>query len=113
MGYEINQLFVAETFQQLYADGRGRPTLSREKMQERQELCEDLAQSLAEVCLGLRFKVEASASEALARCYEGLLTPPSSLPAAEARWVAVRIAELLQWDVPDSLRAEACPETCG
>lgn len=113
MGYEINQLFVAETFQQLYTDSRGRPTLCREEVQERQELCEDLAQSLAEVCLGLRFKVDASASEALARCREGLLTPPSSLPAAEARWVAIRIAELLQWDVPDSLRAEACPRTCG
>lgn len=41
MGYEINQLFVAETFQQLYADGRGQPRLSREEMHARQELCED------------------------------------------------------------------------
>lgn len=113
MGHEINQLFVAETFQQLYADSCERPTLSREEMQARQELCEDVAQSLSEVCLGLRFKVDASSSEALARCHEGLLTPPSSLTAAEARWVAFRIAEPLQWDVPDSLRAEACPDTCG
>jgi hypothetical protein len=113
MGYEINQLFVAETFQQLYADGRGRSRLSREEMQARQELCKDIAQSLSEVCLGLRFKVDASASEALARCYEGLLTPPSSLPAAEARWVVIRFAELLQWDAPNSLRVEARPDSCG
>jgi hypothetical protein len=113
MGYEINQLFVAETFQQLYADSRGQPTLCHEKMQERQELCEDLTQSLAEACLGLHFKADAGTSEALSRCREGLLTPTSSLPASEARLVAIRIAELLQWDVPDSLRAEACPYTCG
>jgi hypothetical protein len=113
MGYEINRLFVAKTFQKLYADSRGRPTLSRDEMQVRQEICEDLAQSLAEVCLGLRFKADAGACEALLRCHEGLLTPPSSLPAPEARWAAIRTAELLQWDVPDSLRAEACQDSCG
>lgn len=113
MGYEVNQLFIAASFQALYADGRGRPTLPREELQARQELCEDLAQSLSEVCLGLRFKVDADEGEALARCHEGLLTPPSSLPEPEARWVAIRIAELLQWDVPDSLREPPCPEACG
>lgn len=113
MSYEFNQLFIADTFKALYADSRGRPTISREEMQTRQELCEDLAQSLSEVCLGLRFRADAGTSEAIVRCHEGLLTPPSSLPATEARWVAIRIAELLQWDVPDSLRTEPCPETCG
>jgi hypothetical protein len=113
MGYEFNQLFIAKTFQNLYADIRGRPTLSRDEMQVRQELCEDLAQSLAEVCRGLCLRADAGAGDALLRCHEGLLTPPSTLPAPEARWVAIRIAELLQWDVPDSLRVEACPDTCG
>lgn len=112
MGYDINQLFVAESFQGLYLDRRGRSTLPREELQARQELCEDLAQSLCEVCLGLDFKADASAKEALARCHEGLLTPPSSLPAPEARWVTTRIAELLQWEAPDFLREQPCTESC-
>lgn len=109
MGYDINQLYVADSFQALYLDSRGRPTLAREQLQVRQELCEDLAQSLSEACLGLRFKSDATADDALAQVHTGLLMHPSSLPPPEARWVAIRTAELLQWEVPEFLACGPLP----
>jgi len=113
MGYDINQLYVADSFQALYLDSRGRPTMAREQLQARQELCEDLAQSLSEACLGLRFKSDATADDALAQVHTGLMMPPSPIPEPEARWVAIRVAELLQWGVPEFLLAHPCPEACG
>lgn len=113
MGYDINQLYVADSFQALYQDSRGRPTLAREQLEARQELCEDLAQSLSEACLGLRFKSDTTADDALAQVHTGLLIPPWSLHPPEARWVAIRTAELLQWEVPEFLLADPCPEACG
>lgn len=104
MSYEFNQLFIADSFQDLYLDSRGRSTLSREQLQARQELCEDLAQSLSEHCLTLQFRDDAAHTDVLAELHAGLLTPSASLLNGEARWVTVRTAELLQWDVPDFLR---------
>lgn len=99
MGYEFNQLIVAESFQALYVE-RGRPVLPRVELEARHELCEDLAQSLWEVCLQLQDRGRAGPVEILAQIRAGLLQPPSSLPGKEADWVATRIAELLQWPVP-------------
>ncbi|WP_425258173.1 hypothetical protein ACPOLB_21955 [Rubrivivax sp. RP6-9] len=113
MGHDINQVFVADSFQALYGDSRGHPTLAREQLQARQELCEDLAQSVSEACFGLRFNSGTTAGDALAQVHTGLLMPPSSLPAPEARWVAIRTAELLQWEVPEFLLTDPCPEACG
>lgn len=112
MGYEFNQLFIAESFQALYLDSRNRPMLLREDLQARQELCEDLAQSLAEHCIALRFCNDVP-PEVLTQVHHGLLEPPSSLPAPEARWVTMRTAELLQWDVPDSLRTTPSSKARG
>jgi hypothetical protein len=111
--YEFNQLFIAESFQAMYLDSRGRSTLSREDLHARQEVCEELAQSLAEHCLGLRFRDDAFSAEVLTQLHVGLLNSPSSLPACEARWVTIRTAELLQWDVPDHLSQRSSLEVHG
>ena len=102
MGYEFNQLFVAESFQALYLE-RGRSILSRDDLQARHELCEDTAQSLAEVCLGLQSTRDIPFAEAIKQCHDGLLNPPSPVTQPEARWVAIRVAELLACDVAELL----------
>lgn len=108
MGYEFNQQVVAESFQALYVE-RGRPLLARADLEARHELCEDLAQSLCEVCLQLHDRQRAGSAEILAQIQAGLLQPPSALPAQEAGWVATRIAELLQWPQPAPAAASAPP----
>ncbi len=113
MAYELNQLFIAESFHALYMDGRGRSTLSRQDLQARQELCEDLAQSLSKHCLGLQFRNDALPPDVLTEVHTGLMTPSSSLPEPEARWVTIRTAELLRWDVPAFLRDEPCIGSAG
>lgn len=104
MSYEINQLFVAESFQALYLDRAGRSTLSREALHARQELCEDLAQSLSEVCLDLQSRNDLGLSAVIEQCHGGLLGADSGVSQEEARWVALRIAELLQHGVPEFLQ---------
>ena len=102
MGYEFNQLFVAESFQALYLE-RGRSILSRDDLQARHDLCEDTAQSLAKLCLGLQSRTDISVAEAIKQCHDGVLNPPSPATPPEARWVAIRVAELLACDVPEIL----------
>ena len=108
VGYEFNQLFVAESFQAIYLE-RGRSILSRDDLQARHELCEDTAQSLAEVCLGLQSRDDISIAEVITQCRDGLLNPPSPVTRPEAQWVAIRVAELLGCDVPGFL-ADQTPE---
>lgn len=107
MSYEFNQLFIADSFQALYLDKNGRSTLTREALHARQELCEDLAQSLAEVCLELKSRNDIGLSAAIEQCHGGLLGADSGVSRAEADWVARRIAELLQQGVPDFLQPSA------
>lgn len=113
MAYEINQLFVSASFQAIYSDRHGRPTLSHAELCARQTLCEDLAQGLAPHCETLaQRRRDASPEEVLTQVHAGLLQPPSSLPAAEAGWVTRRTAELLQWDDPSFLR-DSTPDDRG
>jgi hypothetical protein len=98
----LNQLFVAESFQALHLE-RGRSILSRDDLQARHDLCEDTAQSLAEVCLSLHARTDIQIADAIKQCHDGLLNPPSPVTQAEARCVAIRVAELLACDVPESL----------
>lgn len=113
MVYEFNQLFVADSFQALYRDSHGRSTLSRDELNARQELCEDLAQSLAAHCLSLQLHDDEAQTDVLTQLHTGLLNPPSSLPAGETYWVTVRTAELLQWDVPVFLRQSSSSDDHG
>jgi hypothetical protein len=94
---DVNQLFVPDSFRGLYLDARGRLQLSRDALQQRYDLCEDLAQSLHEHCSMLLHRRSTTEDEVLAQVQQGLLQPPSSLPEAEARWVTTRTAELLGW----------------
>jgi hypothetical protein len=80
--------------------GRVKPSLSREAMSERYELCEDLANMLTEHAKTVLFDLGITEADVLERCELGLLTEASAVSANEARWVIRRLAELLGWDDP-------------
>jgi hypothetical protein len=99
-----NQIFVPASFQALYRDSRGRWVLPPQGVATRYELCEDLAQHLTEHCRGVHIDIGADSAEVLGRCLQGLLQPDAGVAAEEAQWVVTRLAELLNWPPPHSLR---------
>ena len=97
--YEIRQLDVPESFLALYSRN-GRAFESREFVETRFEVCDDLARSVSEFCMTLAFKDDLDEQTVLQRCHAGLLQTPESVSGKEAGWVTCRAAGLLQWDQP-------------
>jgi hypothetical protein len=97
-----NQTYIPPSFSALYVPpGRIKPTISLREMAQRYELCEDLAQLLTEQAANQQFQLGITEDLALDRCLQGLLATPEVLSETEARWVVCRLAELLQWPLPD------------
>ena len=97
-----NQTYIPQSFSALYVPpGRIKPTISLREMAQRYELCEDLAQLLTEQAANQQFQLGITEDLALDRCLQGLLATPEVLSETEARWVVCRLAELLQWPLPD------------
>ncbi len=94
--YEPNQIVVPESFMALYCVN-GRPVATRESIEARYDLCEDMALQMVEFCGGLEFKSGLSHAEVLDRCRAGLLAEGSVVSPEEAGWVVSRTAELLDW----------------
>jgi hypothetical protein len=96
-----NQLDVPPSFTALFTTPGGyKLTEPLRVVRERYELCEDMAQMLTEQASAAQFKTGASESEVLAGVQQALSAEGGPLGAAEARWVATRIAELLGWPMP-------------
>lgn len=96
-----SQLLIPDSFVLLYRPaGRVRPTISRDELAARYELCEDLASHLVEQAKTLHFQQGIAEDEVLARCRRGLADAASGIGAAEAGWVVRRLAELLGWPDP-------------
>ena len=96
-----SQLFVPESFIAVYrAPGRLKPSLPREALAERYECCEDMAQSLLDAVTQAQARQDLPEEAVLEGVAQSLTLPPLALPPLEARWVACRIAELLQWPMP-------------
>ena len=93
------QIPIPPSFQALYVDARHRLTLPLAEYRDRYELCEDMAQLLVEQCQSVHHDQGVCEELVLERCHAGLLTTESGFPAAEARWVVTRLAELLGWQV--------------
>jgi len=104
--YDHNQTFVSDSFAALYVV-RERLTVTREALEARYETCEDLAGEVSRFCQTLQFGHDLSEGVALLRCHQGLLVAPAAVSEAEAGWVMCRVAEMLSWDLPDWLAAEA------
>lgn len=81
--------------------GRTRACIGQREMAARYELCEDMAQMLTEQATRQQFQLGITETLTLEHCLQGLLATPHVLNENESRWVVCRLAELLQWPLPD------------
>ena len=96
------QILIPPSFVALFVPpGRSRPLIGQREMAARHELCEDMAQLLTEQAANQQFQLGITEDLALERCLQGLLATPDVMGEAEARWVVCRLAELLQWPLPE------------
>jgi len=95
-----NQIHVPPSFMAVYSDARGRLTERADVVRARYELCEDLAGHLVEQAQTLYHVQAPSEAEILQRIHAGLASAESGVSAAEATWIATRLAELLNWPCP-------------
>jgi len=94
---EENQFVVPQSFIELFIPtGRIQPAESAGTISRRYELCEDMAQMLTEHALAKLFELGITEQDVLDRIHAGL-AGGDQLSEAEARWVARRLAELLEW----------------
>ena len=99
-----SQIQIPESFMALYLRN-GRPIETRRFIEERYDLCEDMAIQTSEFCHVLQFKDDLAESEVLRRVGSTLRAGGAVSP-DEAGWVVVRVAELLQWPRPEPSEAE-------
>ena len=100
------QIHIPPSFEAVYADARGRLTVPRDTFRARYELCEDMAQLLVEHSQAVHHDQGVAEDLILQRTEAGLATAESGFSAAEAAWVAVRLAELLGWAHPALQRGD-------
>jgi hypothetical protein len=99
-----NQIEIPQSFMTLYVTpGRSTPNASQEIIIARYEQCEDMACTLTEHAQTLVFKENFTEPEVLERCRQGLLADGAIFTEPEARWVILRLAELLDWDAPQKV----------
>jgi hypothetical protein len=99
---ETNQLPLPASFVALFVPaGRIKPTAAREEIAARYEFCEDLACALTERAGTLLWELGVTEADVLERMLAGLAGEGSELSGAEARWVVCRLAELLEWPMPE------------
>ena len=95
---EDSQIIIPQSFIDLYIPpGRLKPTAPREEIAARYEFCEDLATALTEHARTVQWQHGVTEHDVLERILKGLLEPASGIEAAQAQWVARRLAELLEW----------------
>lgn len=96
------QILIPPSFMALYvAPGKVKPSIGLREMAARHELCEDVAQLLTEQAANQQFQLGITEDLTLERCLQGLLATPDVVSEVEARWVVCRLAELLQWPLPE------------
>ena len=99
---EDNQIDIPPSFTALYADRSGqRLRAPITQVRQRYEACEDLALALTEHARILAHVEVPSEDEVLQRIHAGLRSPDAGVTQDEARWVVLRLAELLGWQLPE------------
>lgn len=107
--HDDNQILVPPSFIALYSDARQRLLTPVHELRARYELCEDLAQHLVEQAQQLYHGGARSEEGVLQGIHAGLAGSDADgdpaadvgVTAAEARWITLRLAELLQWRSPE------------
>jgi len=95
------QIDIPPSFFALYTDRRQQRLIEPVGVvRARYEVCEDLATHLTEHARILAHVEVPSEDEVLQRIHAGLCSPESGVSAHEARWVVLRLAELLGWQSP-------------
>ena len=96
------QIDIPSSFFAVYTDPR------QQRLREpigtvraRYEACEDLATHLTEHARILAHVEVPSEDEVLQRIHAGLCSPDAGVSRDEARWVVLRLAELLGWQMPE------------
>ena len=98
---DFSQLVVPPSFVALYqAPHASKPRIPRAELAQRHELCEDMAQMLAEQAGAQRAALGVTEADVLQRIGQGLAASPEVFSADEAGWVLQRLAELLDWPPP-------------
>ena len=101
MDDDANQIEPPPSFVALFATPSGRLTQPIAVVRERYELCEDMAQMMAEQASVALFKSGGSEREVLEKMRAALGDADDALPAPEIGWVVQRLAELLGWTAAD------------
>lgn len=99
--HDDNQILIPPSFIALHSDARQRLLLPVDELRARYELCEDLAQHLVEQAQQLYHGGARSEEGVLLGMHAGLASPDAGVSAPEARWITLRLAELLQWHSPE------------
>jgi hypothetical protein len=100
---EDSQVVVPEAFVALFKPARAlKPTEPWDVIVARHELCEDMAQMLTETARLKLFELGIAECDVLERVRQGLLAEGSVVSPAEAWWITGRLAELLDWPLPES-----------
>ena len=103
---EDSQILIPPSFVALFVPpGRIKPTLPRDEMAQRYELCEDMAQMLTETASTLLVTLGITEHDVLLRVRQGLVTEPVVVTGDEAGWVVSRLGELLNWPPMPALPA--------
>lgn len=99
-----NQLQLPDSFVDLYRrPGQLKPSVSREQLAERFELCDDMSRMLCEPASEVLIKLGVSETDVLRKMLQGLLADGGALSEPEALWVVCRLGELLSWPVSPHL----------
>lgn len=95
---ENNQILIPPSFMALFVPpGKTRPTASHPHIAQRYELCEDMAQMLCESASEQQFKTGCDPDSLVQSMAQTLQGEGAVLDSGEARWVVLRMAELLHW----------------
>lgn len=93
-----NQIIIPPSFIALFVEpGRNKPSATREHIYARYDLCEDLANLLTEQATNKLWELGITEADVLERIHQGLGDEEIGLTAQEARWVILRLAEILGW----------------
>lgn len=96
-----SQISVPPSFIAVCSDARGRLLATPAAVRERYELCEDLACSLVEQAQTIYHGGASSEEGVLSGIHAALAASEVGVSPVEARWVTLRLAELLGWRSPE------------
>ena len=98
---DTSQIQPPPSFADLFRTRSGKLSASIGEVVQRYELCEDLACHLTEQAQQLYHGGARSEEGVLLGMHAGLVSPDAGVSAPEARWITLRLAELLQWRSPE------------